>query len=66
MVSKYIYNQTEIGVASFIIKKNLLPTDGYCFIDKTNGTCLQTWFTITCLNWIDLDGQITNYEFFGL
>ncbi len=58
-------NQTLSGMASLMLKKNELPSNGLCFVDKTNGTSLQTWFQIICNNWIDPDGQIVSYEFMG-
>ncbi len=53
-------------MSSLILKKNQLPTNGICFVDKTNGTSLRTWFKIICSGWIDLDGQIDKYEYMGL
>ena len=60
-----INNQFTTGKATLILKKNLLPTDGDCFVDKTSGTSLLTWFTIKCTHWIDPDGFISTYEYFG-
>ena len=60
-----INNQFTTGNATLILKKNLLPTDGDCFVDKTNGASLLTWFTIKCTNWTDPDGFISTYEYFG-
>ena len=52
-----------IGMASLILKTNVLPKNGYCYVDKTNGTSLSTIFTIVCLNWLDPDGSINIYEY---
>ena len=58
-------NQISTGMASLILKKNLLPQGGSCSVDIYNGTSLSTYFTIQCINWIDLDGVVQNYEYFG-
>jgi hypothetical protein len=57
--------QYATGQASLISKNNLLPSNGDCFIDKTYGKSLSTWFTIECVNWQDPDGFIKKYEYMG-
>ena len=52
-------------MASLTLKRNYLPLNGSCFVDKTNGTSLFTWFNIICLNWTDSDGIIAKYEFYA-
>jgi hypothetical protein len=54
------------GTSSMIYKINSLPRDGHCNVTLNNGTSLDTFFYIICMNWIDLDGNITNYEFYGI
>ena len=61
-----VNNQITIGKASLILKKNFLPTNGYCFVDKINGTSLSTYFNVICTNWIDPDGSIATYEYMGI
>ena len=61
-----ISNQYTTGMASLILKTNLLPKNGSCEIDQNNGTSLLTWFTILCTNWYDPDGLISTYEYFGM
>ena len=61
-----ISNQYTTGMASLILKTNLLPTNGSCEIDQNNGTSLFTWFTILCTSWYDPDGLISTYEYFGM
>ena len=61
-----VNNQASIGMASIILKKNLLPLGGSCSVDINQGISLLTYFTITCQNWIDLDGQIATYEYMGM
>ena len=53
------------GRSSLIFKINETPKNGFCAIDKYNGTSMDTYFQIICSNWIDLDGKITRYEYFG-
>jgi len=60
-----VNNQASIGKASIILKKNLLPLGGSCGVDITQGISLSTYFTITCSNWVDLDGSISTYEYMG-
>ena len=61
-----VNNQITIGKASLILKKNFLPTNGNCFVDKNNGTSLSTYFNVICTNWIDPDGSIATYEYMGI
>jgi hypothetical protein len=53
------------GLASFILIKNQLPQSGVCSVNPNNGTSLETMFSISCKNWLDLDGSIVRYEYFG-
>ncbi len=54
------------GIASITFLKNQLPANGYCLLDKYNGTSLSTQFNIKCLGWIDPDGYVERYEFLGI
>ena len=60
------YNTMATGMASLVLKRNLLPTNGICFVDKYVGVSLSTWFNITCTGWIDQDGSIATYEFLSM
>ncbi len=53
------------GTSSLILKINQPPYNGICLLDNLEGTALQTYFTIKCSNWVDADGFITSYEFYG-
>ena len=44
---------------------NQLPQKGSCSVDTYNGTSLSTTFDIKCVDWIDPDGAIERYEYFG-
>jgi hypothetical protein len=56
-------DQANTGQDTLTLKANSLPMNGNCFVDKSSGTSLSTWFNILCTNWNDLDGQIMNYEY---
>ena len=43
---------------------NKLPQNGLCLVSPLNGMALETYFTVTCLNWTDPDGFISAYEVF--
>jgi hypothetical protein len=58
-------NKTSTGMASIILKTNMLPLNGQCNVDLLKGISILTYFTITCSNWTDLDGEIVKYEFMG-
>ena len=60
-----VNNQVTLGMSSLIFKKNILPSNGVCSVDLNTGVSLETYFTITCLGWADLDGQIAKYEYMG-
>ena len=62
MVTK---NSMTTGSASLIFKINELPKGGLCYVDKYNGLSLQTDFNILCVDWLDSDGTIERYEYFG-
>ena len=58
--------QEEIGnaLATHYLKKDEPPTGGSCFSNIYSGSSMSTQFQIECANWTDLDGHITNYEFY--
>ena len=60
-----VNSQMTTGVSSLILKKNFLPKNGYCYVDKSNGTSLLTIFNIICQNWVDPDGSVYIYEYMG-
>ena len=53
------------STSSMTLKINQAPINGTCFVDLLNGYALSTIFTITCMNWVDIDGYITRYEYFA-
>ncbi len=54
------------GSSSLVIEINQLPKNGTCTIFPMNGIAAVTNFTINCSNWVDEDGRIMRYEFFGI
>lgn len=63
------FGATKSGFASssssIIIYVNQLPTSGTCTVDLQHGYSISTNFNISCSDWMDLDGSIKRYEFFG-
>ena len=58
-------NQVNTGMGSLTLLVNNLPYGGYCYVDKYNGTSLSTLFNVKCVNWLDKDGFVAHYEYFG-
>lgn len=51
--------------ANLILQTNQKPYNGSCSVNLNTGYALDTNFIITCINWADLDGIVTKYEFFA-
>ena len=58
-------SSNELGSSSLIIRVNNLPYGGYCLFKINYGVSLETYFEISCLDWLDSDGYIERYEFYG-
>ena len=58
-------SSNELGSSSLIIRINNLPYGGYCLFKTNYGVSLETYFEISCLDWLDSDGYIERYEFYG-
>lgn len=58
-------NQQLNGVSSLTLLVNQLPKSGFCQVDQYFGVSLSTIFNISCFNFIDPDGVVARYEFFG-
>ena len=54
-----------VGMSSVTFIINQLPKNGYCFMDRYNGTSLISQFNIKCLGWIDPDGSVERFEYMG-
>lgn len=57
--------QNVTGSSAIIFLKNDQPYGGNCSVDKSVGYAINTYFTISCFNWQDKDGNVVMYEFFG-
>ena len=53
------------GSNEIILKLNQLPTNGTCQVDILNGSALETNFTVKCSNWIDPDGLVYSFQYYG-
>jgi len=61
-----IGNQKKSGTGVIILKTNETPYNGSCIITtNTTGYALESNFTVFCYDWMDSDGYITSYEFYG-
>jgi hypothetical protein len=56
---------SSIGIASITLRKNIPPSNGYCYCQASTGTSLMTYFIVICKDWIDPDGTISSYQFLG-
>ena len=50
---------------NMILSANQKPYNGHCTVDLSSGYALITYFTITCLDWMDMDGIVVKYEYFS-
>jgi len=62
MITKTGRNVT--GVSSVVFYVNFPPHLGQCFVEPNAGTTL-TQFSINCVDWIDSDGSLVNFAFYG-
>ncbi len=56
---------TTNGTSSLILKINQAPYNGICVLNNSTGMALETYFILNCTNWIDSDGYIVSYTFYG-
>jgi len=60
----FVPSKNTSGMASIIFYVNFPPISGSCDINPKNGTT-NTLFEILCSNWIDSDGYLDSYAFYG-
>ena len=48
-----------------ILKMNQLPLNGTCRVNNIAGIAFETNFKVKCSDWVDLDGLIYLYSFYG-
>jgi hypothetical protein len=64
-IQGYYSGNKLTGTTHMLLKINKQPYNGNCTVDLTEGYAFLTNFTITCDDWIDDDGYIVKYEYFG-
>ncbi len=52
------------GKSSISFFVNFPPRSGKCTVNPENGTT-KTLFGIKCANWIDSEGSVSNFVFYG-
>ncbi len=52
------------GKSSMLFSVNFPPRFGDCTVNPVNGST-NTFFGIKCTNWIDTDGSVSNFVFYG-
>jgi len=60
----YSANLTLQGDSSNEFLVNFPPANGECDVDPKNGTTSDV-FSFNCSNWMDSEGFVTNYVFYG-
>jgi hypothetical protein len=58
-------NGIASGQSGVVLKLNQLPTNGNCSVWPNSGSVITTKFNMSCNNWLDNDGKIVSYAFFG-
>ena len=61
----FVPSKNTSGSTSIVFYINFPPRSGSCTINPQNGTT-DTLFSISCINWIDLDGILDSYSFYGI
>lgn len=62
----YYFNGTKFkGIDEIILKVNELPVNGTCQVYNHTGIAFETNFLISCVDWVDPDGIIYSYDFYG-
>ena len=60
----HISSRNVSGKSSMFFFVNFPPRQGYCNVNPENGTTL-TRFLIKCSDWIDTEGSVSNFAFYG-
>ena len=59
-----ISSRNVSGKSSMLFYVNFPPRQGYCNVNPENGTTI-TRFLIKCSDWIDTEGIVSNFAFYG-
>jgi len=60
----YVPSKNSSGSASILFIVNFPPRNGLCDISPKNGTT-YTLFSISCWNWMDTDGYLDAFAYYG-
>jgi len=60
----FISSRNVSGYSSIILYVNFPPKLGTCDISPTSGTT-DTLFTLNCYGWIDSDGSLISFAYYG-
>jgi hypothetical protein len=60
----FISSRNVSGYSSIILYVNFPPKSGTCDIIPTSGTT-ETLFTLKCYGWIDPDGSLISFAYYG-
>ncbi len=60
----YVSSRNVSGKSAISFFVNFPPRLGDCTVNPVNGTT-QTLFGIKCANWIDSEGRVFNFAFYG-
>ena len=61
----FIISRNVSGYSSIIMQVNFPPMSGSCNINPILGTT-NTLFTINCFDWIDPDGFLVSFSYYGI
>jgi len=60
-----LFTSSSSASKEIILKMNQSPLNGTCEVNKLNGIAFETNFTVKCFNWVDSDGLVYLYSFYG-
>jgi hypothetical protein len=60
----YVPSKNTSGSTSILFLVNFPPSNGLCDINPKNGTT-NTLFSISCWNWMDRDGYLDAFAYYG-
>jgi hypothetical protein len=60
----YVPSKNTSGSTSILFLVNFPPKNGLCDINPKNGTT-NTLFSFSCSNWVDTDGYLDSFAYYG-
>jgi hypothetical protein len=61
----HVPSKNTSGSTSILYLVNFPPRNGLCDINPKNGTT-NTLFSISCWNWVDSDGYLDSFAYYGI